>query len=463
MNQAGHWLQARVDALRERQRLREMGELDDPDIPPSPDPPRCPYQKCSGIGWTSPKVPVGHPDFGKSIPCDCAIERSASEQTDRLRKYADLGAREHMTFAVADPNGLGTDPDSSRLFREALEVCVQYAETPEGWLVIAGPNGSGKTHLAVSIANRLIERGEAVLFVHVPDLLDDLRSAFSPSSEFSYSELFERILEAPVLALDGLGAQSSTPWAMEKLQQVFNRRADSRRPTIITTASAIDEVDPYLASRMTNSRLSRIISLGEGVSFGLSSYGAVPPPLLARMSFDTFSIAGNQCSAAQRASLDTARDAAQNFARHPVGSLVLFGKTGVGKTHLAVSIAGHQLANGVPVYYAYVPSLLDRLRASFAPGNHLSFTRAFSEVLNASLLVLDDFGGHAHNEWSSEKLTQIIVHRHDFRLPTVVTTRLNVEGSDGPAISRLTDAITSSAIKMDVPDYRSSRQRKTAT
>ena len=50
--------------------------------------------------------------------------------------------------------------------------------------------------------------------------------------------------------LDDLGTESATAWAREKLYQLFNYRYNARLPTIITTATSIDELDPRLATRM---------------------------------------------------------------------------------------------------------------------------------------------------------------------------------------------------------------------
>jgi len=53
--------------------------------------------------------------------------------------------------------------------------------------------------------------------------------------------------------LDDLGTESATPWAREKLYQVINHRYVARLPTVITTAWAIEELDPKLATRILDS------------------------------------------------------------------------------------------------------------------------------------------------------------------------------------------------------------------
>lgn len=135
--------------------------------------------------------------------------------------------------------------------RRALDTAVAFAQDPKDWLVFNSiAYGSGKTHLAAGIANAITKQGEPVLFIVVPDLLDHLRSAFNPASGYRYDKLFDEIKSAPLLILDDLGTESATPWAREKLYQLFNHRYNARLATIITTATPIDELDPRLATRM---------------------------------------------------------------------------------------------------------------------------------------------------------------------------------------------------------------------
>ena len=95
-----------------------------------------------------------------------------------------------------------------------------------------------------------------VLFISVPDLLDHLRATYSPSSVIAYDRRFNEVKTASVLILDDLGTESATPWAREKLYQLLNFRYVSRKPTVITTATPIKELDPRLESRMMDENRS---------------------------------------------------------------------------------------------------------------------------------------------------------------------------------------------------------------
>jgi DNA replication protein DnaC len=146
-------------------------------------------------------------------------------------------------------------PEERANLEKAFRLAQEFAERPRGWLVLSGTYGCGKTHLAASVGNYQAGLGQPPLFVVVPDLLDHLRSTFSPNSSVSYDEIFEEVRTARLLILDDLGTQSATPWAREKLYQIFNHRYTADLPTVITTASRLDEIDPRIRSRMLDSRL----------------------------------------------------------------------------------------------------------------------------------------------------------------------------------------------------------------
>jgi DNA replication protein DnaC len=146
---------------------------------------------------------------------------------------------------------------------KALEVALEFAKSPEGWLVLQGVNGCGKTHLAAAIVNHCYQSGKPALFVVVPEFLDHLRSTFSPESKVSYDQLFETVKAAPLLVLDDFGEQSATTWAREKLYQLINYRYNSRMPTVITTVFTLDEgeIEGRIASRLIDMKISNFFNI----------------------------------------------------------------------------------------------------------------------------------------------------------------------------------------------------------
>lgn len=252
-----------VERLAERRRLRALsGEpAEVSQLASVPKPPVC--QFCGGAGYVRLDVPVGHPSFGQPVPCRCKEreleERHRLEEEQRLReldRFFSLDPFKEKTFAAFNANALGV--------AEAFNAARKFAEDPVGaqnrWLVLMGAPGTGKTHLAAAIANHRLAVGSSVFFAVVPDLLDHLRSAFAPSSEMPYNEMFETIREVELLVLDDLGAQNSTAWATEKLFQLINHRYNYRMPTVITTnVQAFQRLDERIASRLSDPTLARSI------------------------------------------------------------------------------------------------------------------------------------------------------------------------------------------------------------
>lgn len=418
---------------------------------------------CGGRGWYTSNVPVGHSEFGTIVTCKCQENRISEERTSRLLKYSNLGHLVRFTFESLNPIGLSSDTSSQLVFQGAVKTAIEYAECPTGWLVLSGPHGAGKTHLAAAIGNRCIQRGHVVFFVHVPDLLDHLRAAYGPTSEISYNDLFEQVRTTPFLILDGLGSHATTPWAEEKLRQIISQRHNAQLPTVVTTAVEQTELDPFIASRLTQSLESRILELNAPLPERGPRLGRIESAMLTRMTFDTFDVRGNNPRANQRPSLGEGLRAAQNFAADPDGWLTMYGDTGVGKTHLAVAIAAKQIALGRQVFFAFVPELLDYLRHTFNPDSKITYDRLFEEVKTAQILILDDLGKERSSSWAVEKLYQIVVHRHNARLPTIITTMVDFTKEREPIASRVQDPSIGQLINIEAPDYRNKGRRQSVT
>jgi DNA replication protein DnaC len=343
-------------------------------------------------------------------------------------------------------------------------MAQRYAENPEGWLILFGKYGCGKTHLAAAIANRAIERGQPVLFVVVPDLLDYLRAAFAPNSPTTYDERFDQVRNAPLLILDDLGTQSSTAWAQEKLFQILNYRYNARMPTVITSNHRLEEIDLRIRSRMVDTDVATVLTITapdfrrSPIDRGQSDLSSLS--LLEEMTFDTFSLREDELSPDERENLRRAVELCRRYADEPHDWLVLQGDYGCGKTHLAAAIANQRVAEGQPAVFVVVPELLDHLRATFSPSSQVRFDQRFEEVRRAPLLVLDDLGTESASPWAQEKLYQLFNYRYIARLPTIITMTQKPEEVDPRLRTRMLDVARCRFFAIDVPSYRGSPQRR---
>ena len=408
-------------------------------------------------------MPVGHPEFGQAVPCpSCRDDAESPARRDSLRRYSNLGSLSSATFAATRTEGPLSDPGARRMFAEAFAQAAAYAEIPQGWLVVTGPSGSGKTHLAAAVANRCIERQQTTFFIMVADLLDHLRAAYAPDSQTAYDELFEQVRNVPLLVLDDLGVHSATPWAQEKLFQIVNHRHNNNLPTVVTVRGPLPRLDESLRTRLEAADgRSTVLQLGHFNTRLALGIGEVRPEMLDRMKFTNFNPAGSpKATGKERDTLSHAVSAARTFAIFPEGWLLFTGARGSGKTHLAVAIAGESLQQGRQVFFAFVPTLLDHLRTTYSPDSRVGFDELFEQVLNVPLLILDDLGSENSTPWAEEKLYQIVVHRHEARLPTVITTASTMEELEEakPRIaSRLVDWLVVDWVPIDAPNYRDQR------
>ena len=405
-------------------------------------------------------VPVDSPDFGVAVPCTCVQVNWEARVPDRLKRFSNIGALSRLTFENLIPQGRRPDPESQRLFKSAFETAKRYADEPRGWLLLTGNSGSGKTHLAAAIANHCIDLRIRTFFMVVPDLLDHLRATFGPNSDVSYDQLFEQVRTVPLLILDDLGTQSGSPWAAEKLFQVFNYRYNSRLPTVVTTNTPLHRLDESLQSRLTDPDLSTVVEVERGSS-GMRRMDSLGLALPANMTFETFQPAGLGLQGGERKSLEGAYRRARKYADPPVQDwLVLMGPPGRGKTHLAAAIANFHRQGGNDTLFIVVPDLLDYLRSAYAPDSRVTYDEVFNRVRTVDLLVLDDYGEEAAKPWAREKLYQIINYRYNARLPTVITTALDLDAMDERIRSRLLDPGLTTYYAINAPDYRGGEPRR---
>jgi len=415
----------------------------------------CPI--CKGTRFVHPMLAPGKPDYSRIVPCRCVEKESDTKRLSRMQRYSNLGNLTRLTFANLSPEGKIKESVSQEQFRLVYEAAKAFALKPEGWLVIAGPSGYGKTHLAAAIANECITHKKSAFYVTTPDLLDHLRASFSPGSEMPYDEFFDQVRNAPLLIMDDFGAQSSTPWAKEKLDQLLNHRYANHLPTVIISIAPIEELEDRTRSRLTNTEFCRIFTIGSKPPTLYSSNWAPWFELQKNMAFESFDWKRANLPLEQRQNLEAAYNLALDFAKSPDGWLVFAGVNGCGNTHLAAAIVNYRYKLGKPALFIVVPDFLDHLRSTFSPDSKVSYDQLFESVRSAELLVLDDFGEQAGTPWAQEKLYQVINHRYNGRLATVITTSSSLDEIENRISSRLVDPKISVLFNIMAPDFRGDR------
>jgi DNA replication protein DnaC len=414
---------------------------------------------CGGLGYVRYDLPVDHEQFGQLFRCpNSPID---SQRLKRLRTLGNLDAFAEKTFATFQTEMPMLTPIQAQSIRAAKTAAQSYAAAPDGWLLLEGTYGCGKTHLAAAVGNARLQYEESVLFITTPDLLDHLRNTYGPQSDVGYDEMFDRMRNAPLLILDDLGVENPSAWAQEKLFQLLNHRYSNMLPTVITTNADLDVLDPRIRSRLLDDTIIHRIRISapdyrtpvQSQRDQLSSL-----PLYSGMTFDNFDTRTG-LTPDHRENLERILMAAKSYAEVPMGWLALVGGYGSGKTHLAAAIANYQQDRGTNVIFVTIPDLLDYLRVTFSP-NSGSFDRRFNMVRNAPLLVLDDLGTESATAWAREKLFQLLNHRYVANLPTVLTSATQVEDMDERLRSRLLDRRRCTVFAITAPSYAARTYRK---
>ncbi|MFO7772903.1 MAG: ATP-binding protein [Dehalococcoidia bacterium] len=420
---------------------------------------------CKGAGFVHPVLDSGKADFSRVVPCRCSTGELRRKKTEYLEKYSNLGCLSQLTFDNLSPQGRATrhsessrfhrdnrDEESREHFARVCQAARGFADNPRGWLVFSGPGGSGKTHLACAVANHRLRLGEPVFYIGAADLLDHLRSAYGPTSDTNYDELFEQVKNVPLLVLDDLTLGSATAWAKEKLEQLLNHRFNARLATVITTDMPVEKMDERLRGQFADNEFCQVWTIER--KSALEYRGGLKLELLRSMVFDNFDHKRMELPPEQRQNLRQAFELAVGFARSPEGWLILQGVNGCGKTHLAAAIANYRLARGEAVFFVVVPDLLDHLRSTFSPDSKISYDEFSEKIKEVPLLILDDFGEQSATPWAQEKLYQLINYRYNARLPMVVTTCLSLDEIETRISSRMVDPRISLVFNIMAPDYR---------
>jgi DNA replication protein DnaC len=221
--------------------------------------PDCP--QCSGAGWRVVERPDensgakpfaspgsklgasgGEPKLVWAIPCECTIEDRASGVFTRARvpeRYRHCDFENFDTDLQYDIGSPAEVAAWNRSLEQARVVVRAFArDFPAGMehgLLLMGPCGIGKTHLAVAALQEVMRRGHSCLFYDYRELLKEIQDSYNPETDATEMKVLEPVLNTELLLLDDLGAGKSSPWAQETLGHILNKRYNHKGINLATT------------------------------------------------------------------------------------------------------------------------------------------------------------------------------------------------------------------------------------
>ena len=199
--------------------------------------------RCNGSGW----IPLAG-DSLRVEPCAC--------QGDLRRRQRIGGAGiprryfPHCRLADFHDRNNGALISAKRRVRDFVDSWMPGINNGRG-LLMAGPCGSGKTHLAVAAILEIIDTAKPgkLLFSNFQDLIQEIQASFDSDEVPSKSEILRPLLEADLLVLDELGSQKPSLFVQDILYYIINTRYNDERTTIFTT-NLTDDLHERIGERL---------------------------------------------------------------------------------------------------------------------------------------------------------------------------------------------------------------------
>lgn len=196
------------------------------------------------------------------IAQDMASDAKKAEE-NRKKRYA-WAAIPDM-FAGAALNKYEHRPGTQNAFEAVKAYLLSREENIAAGkgLLLAGPCGTGKTHLGCAILNCALENGHTASYWNVPEMFDALLPGRADICR--RGDILDKAYMAQILLLDDLGAEKSSEWTQKQLTIIIDARYRDNKPTIITTNAAGAELlkscGARVYSRLMDNRKNTVVTL----------------------------------------------------------------------------------------------------------------------------------------------------------------------------------------------------------
>ncbi|RKD22431.1 DNA replication protein DnaC [Caminicella sporogenes DSM 14501] len=175
------------------------------------------------------------------------------KKREELINNSGLGKRfKKRTFDLFKVN-----KDNEEAYKKSLEFIQNFKEREKG-LIFVGPYGTGKTHLAAAIANKLMGNLYSVIFGNITDIITRIKSTYNYRSEITEGDVIRILTEVDLLILDDLGKENATENTSSLIYQIINRRYEDEKHLVVTTnlrsgdlAAKLGEKGKAIVSRLS--------------------------------------------------------------------------------------------------------------------------------------------------------------------------------------------------------------------
>lgn len=228
----------------------------------------CP--QCEGTGWR----PIDENGVRRVERCGCWQSSRTADLLANARIDQRYARCTLQSFVAYDNEHLQIALAKARRFAREFPAV-------ERGLILTGPPGIGKTHIAVAILRQVItEKAVRGLFYDVPNLLRLIRSTYNPVVRTAEMDVLRPVMESELLVLDDLGGEKPSEWVEETINLIVNTRYNQRLPTIFTTNYEVleDATDMHSLQVRVGFRMwSRLHEMCEFLEFSGLDYRMLEP------------------------------------------------------------------------------------------------------------------------------------------------------------------------------------------
>lgn len=198
--------------------------------------------------------------FVDGIMCECMKEMLKKESYNRLNSMSPLELSSFENFSLdyySDVVSDGNSQSPRKRMSLILEFCKKYADNfskRSPGLLLTGGTGLGKTHLSLSIAREVINKGFGVIYGSAQNIVSKMEN--EKFRNYQSSDESERhYIDCDLLIVDDLGTEYTTAFSSAAIYNIINSRIMMSKPTIISTNLTMKDMEKSYTYRM----VSRVI------------------------------------------------------------------------------------------------------------------------------------------------------------------------------------------------------------
>lgn len=161
-----------------------------------------------------------------------ARARVSAQRSGIPKRFGACGTDTYVATQPGQAYALAVTRAYAENFAEALADCR--------CLVFTGTTGTGKTHLAIAIANRALRQGYTAVYSPLLDIVDTVKDTWRKESSQSSRQALQPYLECDLLVIDEVGVQFDTDAERVIMSRLIDRRYEAMRPIILVSNLSLD-------------------------------------------------------------------------------------------------------------------------------------------------------------------------------------------------------------------------------